>query len=60
MGQFMTAGACLNTSLAAAIESARELVEIWGDDFDQIEGHLESEGFPQAVVDKALIMVGVS
>jgi translation initiation factor 1 (eIF-1/SUI1) len=50
----------MDFSLNAAIASCRELVEIWGDDFDQIEGHLESEGFTQPIVDAAIRICGVS
>lgn len=56
--KMMTAGACLDTSLAAAIASARELVALWGDDIDQIESHLESEGFATDIVDAAMRSVG--
>lgn len=58
MSNFMTAGACLDTSLTAAIASCRALMAIWGDDNDQIEAHLESEGFSFGTIDKAMMEAG--
>lgn len=55
---YTTAGACLDTSLDAAVASAHELMAIWGDDRDQIEAHLESEGFPFATIDQAMLIAG--
>jgi len=58
MNNFITAGASTNATVAAAINSCRELVAIWGDDIDQIEAHLESEGFSFSTIDKAMREVG--
>lgn len=52
--EFMTAGACFQQT---AIDSAKELFEIWGEDVDQIEAHLESEGFDPSEIQDALDVV---
>lgn len=58
MNNFTTAGACLDMSKSAAVASCHALMEIWGDDNDQIEAHLESEGFSFDTIDKAMMEAG--
>ncbi len=45
--------------MEAAIEYAKEMQGIWGDDQEQIEFHMESEGFLPAEIILALDAIGI-
>jgi hypothetical protein len=37
-----------------AIDYCKSLHDIWGDDVEQIEAHMESEGFSEAQIERAI------
>lgn len=37
--------------VAEARKYAKSLADIWGDDLEQIETHMESDGFPERVIE---------
>jgi hypothetical protein len=43
--------------MSHAIQYCKSLYGIWGDDVEQIEAHMESEGFSEAQIEHAIDQV---